>query len=274
MNLPEDFMFSQSSLQDYVDCPRRFELRYLLKQRWPAPEVDEMLEFEQRMGQGQRFHQLIHQHLVGIPPETLKQHIHDDDVKRWFDAYLQTGLTNVPDRRHPEITLIVPIGEYYLLAKFDVLAIEPGQRAIIIDWKTSRNMASRERLETRMQTIVYRYVVAKGGAYLNGGQPIAPEQIEMGYWFADHEGQTHRFGYSEGQLHADEARLLSLINEINAREDFPLIEDARRCRFCAFRSLCDRGTQAGSITDWEVETTDLDWETLTIDIDQIAEIEY
>ncbi len=274
MNLPEDFVFSQSSLQDYVDCPRRFELRYLLKQRWPAPEVDEMLEFEQRMGQGERFHQLVHQHLVGIPPETLKLHVHDDAVERWFDVYLQTGLTIVPDQRHPEIILTVSIGDYNLLAKFDVLAIEPGQRIVIIDWKTSRNMPPYERLEARMQTVVYRYVVAKGGAHLNGRQPIAPEQIEMVYWFADHAGQTHRFGYSEAQLHADEARLLSLMNEINTRTAFPLTENTHSCRFCPFRSLCDRGTQAGSLVEWEADVTDINWDTFTIDIDQIAEIEY
>ena len=74
-NLPDDFMFSQSSLQDFVDCPRRFELKYLLKQRFPAPEVDDMLEFERRMEQGSRFHLLIHQHQIGIPAELLLSRI-------------------------------------------------------------------------------------------------------------------------------------------------------------------------------------------------------
>jgi len=35
-NLPAPFTFSQSSLQDYYDCPRRFELRYLSRLIWPA----------------------------------------------------------------------------------------------------------------------------------------------------------------------------------------------------------------------------------------------
>lgn len=30
MNLPGSFHFTQSSLQDYLDCPRRFQLRYVL----------------------------------------------------------------------------------------------------------------------------------------------------------------------------------------------------------------------------------------------------
>jgi len=30
------FSFAQSSLQDYLDCPRRFQLRYVLNQPWPT----------------------------------------------------------------------------------------------------------------------------------------------------------------------------------------------------------------------------------------------
>ncbi len=36
MALPSDFQFSQSSLQDYVDCPWRFYLRYIRQLAWPA----------------------------------------------------------------------------------------------------------------------------------------------------------------------------------------------------------------------------------------------
>ena len=36
MSILPNFVFSQSSLQDYVDCARRFELRYIDELRWPA----------------------------------------------------------------------------------------------------------------------------------------------------------------------------------------------------------------------------------------------
>ena len=39
-NLPDDFHFSQGSLQDYVDCQRRFQLRYLMKLAWPAVDAE------------------------------------------------------------------------------------------------------------------------------------------------------------------------------------------------------------------------------------------
>ncbi|MCA9982517.1 MAG: PD-(D/E)XK nuclease family protein, partial [Anaerolineales bacterium] len=36
--LPETFAFSQSSLQAYEDCPRRFWLAYVEQLPWPAVE--------------------------------------------------------------------------------------------------------------------------------------------------------------------------------------------------------------------------------------------
>ncbi len=275
MNLPDDFVFSQSSLQDYVDCPRRFQLKYLQRQRWPAPEVDDMLEFERRMEQGEIFHHLVHQHLVGIPSDILASRLTDPDVQRWFAAYLQSGLTDAPARRRPEATLTVPLGEHLLLAKFDLLAVEPDGRALILDWKTGQHIPRAENLARRLQTIVYRYVLALGGSHLNGGKPIPPDRIEMIYWYADHDGATLRFPYDAAQFAADKAHLLQLVEDINTRPDFPLTTDERRCRYCVYRSLCDRGIESGSLSEWdENNELSLDIDDLTVDLDQIAEIEF
>lgn len=272
MNLPEDFIFSQSSLQGYVDCPRRFQMRYLQRQRWPAPEVEEILQYEQRMAQGEQFHHLVHQHLVGIPDSLLLKRLEDSAVRTWFQTYLATGLTDLPEDLRPESTMTVPLGDFALAARFDLLAIQPGQRAVIMDWKTGQHIPAREHLASRLQTIVYRYVLAKGGAYANGGKTIPPEQIEMVYWYAQHSGKTLRFAYSAAQMAADETYLLALLAEINTRPDFPLTVDDSRCRYCVYRSLWDRGREAGPIDAWDEDTESL--ESFTIDLDQIGEIAY
>ncbi len=273
--LAEDFVFSQTSLQDYLDCPRRFELKYILGRRWPAPEVENLLEFERRMAQGERFHHLIHQHQVGIDASALSESIDDDDVRRWFEAYRRSGLADVPGERRPETTLIVSLGDHLLLAKFDLLVIEPGGRALIVDWKTGRQAPRPDRLVGRMQTVVYRCVLALGGDAHYGGQPIPPEQIEMIYWYAEGGGELRRFVYDSAQFAADRALLRGLMDEIAARRSFPLTEVVERCRFCPYRSLCDRGVRAGPLDDYDGVDGDVDeLSAFTLDLDQIAEIEF
>ncbi len=273
--LPAHFQFSQSSLQDYADCPRRFQLRYLERLRWPAPEAEPLVEYEQHQAQGARFHGLVHRHIAGIPAERLAPYAQDEPLRHWWENYLRTGLEGLSEQRHPEIMLTAPLGNYRVVAKYDLIALEPGQRAVIVDWKTSLHRPRRERLATRLQTVVYRYLLALAGAHLNGDQLITPEQIEMVYWFAEYPETPERFPYSTAQFHEDHLYLQGILSEIMARQIFELTSDTTRCTFCTYRSLCRRGERAG---DYRVATLDEALEdageVFTFDLDQIAEIEF
>ena len=44
MRLKPGFHFSQNNLQDFVDCPRRFELLHVLHLPWPAIQSEPVLE--------------------------------------------------------------------------------------------------------------------------------------------------------------------------------------------------------------------------------------
>lgn len=278
MNLPEDFVFSQSSLQDFVDCARRFELRYIKRLRWPAVQAAPMLEFERKMQQGALFHKLVRQHMLGISAELLARQIGDDeDMLNWWQAYINSDfVAKLPEKRRPEITLSTPLGNYRLMAKYDLLAIEPDGQARIVDWKTGQHMPKATNLQHRLQTIVYRYVLAKAGEDFNRGQAVKPANIKMIYWYAAHHGQTIAFDYSAEQLKKDETYLEQLVEDIDAMQSFPLTENTRHCAFCVYRSLCDRGREAGDVDDLfedeqSLETPD---EEFQIDLDQIAEVEF
>ena len=273
MNLPGDFVFTQGNLQDYVDCPRRFELRHLRRQRWPAAEVDDMAAFERHLRQGEQFHHLVRQSLLGIPPETLQPRIADEDVAQWFDTWLANGLVDVPPSRWPEQTLTARLGNWLLLAQMDLVAIEPGGRALVLDWKTGRHKPRPGPQAQRLQTRVYRYVLAQAGARLNGGQAIAPQNIEMRYWYAQHGGAVLRFPYDDTQYREDGALLRDLAREINTCREFPLTPDERHCRFCVYRSLCDRGAMPGALAEWEGDG-DMALPTDALDIDALDEIAF
>lgn len=282
MPLPPDLRLTQSSLQDYTDCKRRFQLRYLDRLAWPALESEPALIHERYMHLGAQFHQLVQQHQLGLPVERLTRLVTDLDLTRWWENYLAHAPANLPAKRLTETVLTASLTGSRILAKYDLLAVAPG-RAVIVDWKTSQPGAKRPRRDTllnRLQTRVYRYLLVAAGAHLNGGTPFQPEQVEMIYWFAEHPDQPYHFPYTSAQYRADHEYLSTLIAEIAGEYNrqtlgplsFPLTPDEKRCAYCPYRSLCDRGTRAGDLDDWD---TDLDEPTaLDFTLEQIAEIEF
>jgi RecB family exonuclease len=275
--LPQFFQFTQSNLQDYLDCPRRFELRYILRQDWPALQTEPEMEQEKHMLRGHLFHQLVHQLLIGLPAEQLSEQNEDEDLLRWWDSFLKASpLDGLPSKRLSEFSLSAPFAGFRLLAKYDVLAVDPGKRAVIVDWKTSLHRPARHRLQERMQTRLYPFLLVEAGARLNGGSPILPEQVEMIYWFPEEPDHAEHFSYSTSQYLDERTSLQSLIDEIkgHAQGSFNLTPNEKLCEYCIYRSLCDRGKSAGAFADQEEEDFAGAEKALDLDFEQIGEIEF
>jgi hypothetical protein len=282
MNMEAGFQLSQGSLQDFVECRRRFELRYLRRLAWPALQSEPALEFERYMQQGERFHRMVQQHLLGVPQERLRAMAQEPELRRWWENYLQFYAS--PDGpgalaqesgvwRQPESSLSAPLGSCRLVAKYDLIVIAPGRRALIFDWKTARKRPRRAWLSERLQTRLYPYLLVQAGAAFNEGVPFEPEQVEMVYWFAEFPSQPERFAYSQAAFTSDEAYLAGLIDTIQGLSQFPLTSDEKRCAFCTYRSLCERGVRAGGMDAMDEGEAGEEM-TLELDFDQVQEIEF
>lgn len=270
--LPEGFSFSQSSLQDYADCPRRFQLRYVEAQPWPAVQTEPLLERERHARRGERFHRLVQRHQVGIDPAKLAASVADDpDLAAWWQAYLAYGeLHTLPGKRLPEHVLITELDGHRLQAKYDLLVIDPSGAVTIFDWKTYARVPSRALLESRLQTRVYRYILARTSIG-PGAEPVSPDAIRMIYWLPTHPAEPVVFTYSQREFEQDEAALSALLASIGEKLSvsssraipaiWPLTTDEARCQFCEYRSLCARGVQAGiardELIDSEFDPSDL-----------------
>lgn len=275
--LPPAFQFSQNSLQDYADCARRFQLRYVVEQKWPAAESEPIDRHEHFLEQGRNFHLLIQRHLSGIPAEALTPR--DSLLAEWWDNYLHFPIDDLPEPvRLAELNLSTTLAGQRLMATFDLLALEPGERAVIVDWKTSQRLPKRDLLAARLQSRVYPYVLVEAGAHLFGGQ-IAPQQVTMIYWFANYPDQPQGFPYDGEQHAANRDYLSGLIEEILARDEaeWTLTDDLRRCKYCVYRSLCDRGVEAGAFGEWDEDVLDADPEAVAdfdFDLDNVEEIAF
>jgi hypothetical protein len=279
LNLLETFEFSQSSLQDFIDCRRRFQLRYLERVSWPAVQAEPIRENEQHILRGERFHRLAQQYLLGIPAYKLSRMAAVDDdehLQEWWENFLAAIPSQLDGQKHIEETLSAPLGRFRLLAKYDLVVLNADGNAVIYDWKTSTRRPKRTWLASRMQTKIYPYLLRQAGATLRQGHPLSASQISMVYWFAGPDQPAERFEYTEGQFEHDHNDLLNLVNEIGAlqKEQFTLTTDEAACRFCVYRSLCERGTQGGDLSLAEDELTSESARSLDFSLEQIGEISF
>ena len=278
MALPDGFQFSQNSLQDFVDCERRFQLRYIKRQAWPAVSSEPADELEQSVDLGRRFHKLAEQHNLGLPDSALVKSIDSDVLRMWWRNYLEIPPPSLPSgRRYPELTLSTPIHAFRLVAKYDLLEIDSAGNALVLDWKTSRRRPDSVALAQRLQTRIYCFVAVEAGASLTKGIGISPSQLSMVYWFSEFPAEVEIFPYSEAEHQRNEVELDDLVARIAAQAErlpgaWPLTEEPRRCRFCNYRSLCNRGVVPGPVAEWDSDAAlDLD---LEFEFDTIEEIEY
>lgn len=276
MTVPSNFAFSQSALQVFIDCPRQFELRYILKQPWPAIEIEPAIEREHFLWLGQSLHQYIHRFILGIPPEILTPTIHDRDLQVLWHTFLSNNpLVDLPLKRYPEFILSAPFAGFRLIAKYDLIALEPGKRLTIIEWKTSFPKKDVAFIKKRIQTRLYLLLLVETGHVINHA-PVCPDQVEMIYWFADKPQNMVRIPYSEKAYREDHEYMTQLIRNIASCKpgEFELTSNTKICAFCNYRSLCNRGKYAGNLKDLEEEPNREFEDTIQLDFDQIGAIPF
>jgi CRISPR/Cas system-associated exonuclease Cas4 (RecB family) len=239
--------YDQSKLQDFVECPRRFQLRYLMEQEWPTPAAEPLTDTEQVYELGRRFHLVMERHWRGLPIERV-----DPALSPWWEAFLSSPPPDLPGTvRRPEVTATAIVAGQRMTATFDLLAYAPDGEAVIVDWKTSRRPPFRI-LDRRLQTIVYPLMLVEASPRLVGRQ-LKPEAVRLIYWFADNPepGITEVFQYSAARYEEDQRYLTTLLHRLFSMNvnEWPLTSNEKLCRLCQYRSLCNRGRDAGTLVE-------------------------
>lgn len=271
-HLPAEFTFSQSTLQMYVDCNRRFYLTHIERLPWPAIEAAPFALYEEAMRQGELFHRIVQRGIEGVPIANAPL---APPLDQWVQAWLAWGLKETPTQHRLTermlATAIVPEGvdePVRLVAKYDLIAAESGaegtaqgSRVVIVDWKTSARRPEVEAMRRRWQSLLYPFVLVESALRLPFGD-VAPEDVEMRYWFAGAPDAPIRLRYDRQQHEANRAALAALLGEILGKEGeaaFPKVPDTpanrrRFCAFCVYRSRCQRGDEPGVMDEYDEES--------------------
>jgi len=278
MPLDANFHFSQYNLQDFVDCPRRFQLRHLLHLEWPAVQTAPVIEQEKRMERGTFFHRMVQQVVNGIPAEAITNRITDPILLDWWTTFLEAApLGMLPERQLTEYTLSASFAGFRILSKYDLLAIEPDSNVTIMDWKTSQHRPKTEWLTQRVQSRLYPMLLVLGGEGLNESKAWSSDQIEMNYWFVQFSDDAEVIHYNQERYERDRQFINSLIEEIITADEekkFPLTDTKKRCDYCQYRSYCERGLAAGTLEALDDNEQLEEEEAFQIDFEQIGEIAF
>ncbi len=106
--IPSTFTFSQSCLQAFEDCPRRFWLAFIEQLPWPAVEASPVQEHEALMRQGERFHRLVQRAEIGIDPGAVGAAL-EAPLADWFAAYGSHRPADLP-AQFVEVERVLSIG--------------------------------------------------------------------------------------------------------------------------------------------------------------------
>lgn len=267
---------SQSNLQDFKECPRRFQLKEIDNISWPAAYLEPLSQLEQATDLGNKFHQLCLQYFTGIDPDSLIQNISDPELKFMWENFISFAKDLQELNRFAEIILSTPFLSHQLIAKYDLVLKTSEGKFVIYDWKTSTKKPSRTLLSQRFQTFLYPLIFVKAGnSIFKSNQPF-PGDISMNYWYPMTSDPEEIFPYSENLYSENLNQLTNLISEIDHLVDsgypFPLTDDQNLCLKCVYRSLCERGIQAGDLDLFSVIDQE-DLSNVHFDLDNISEIE-
>ncbi len=233
---------SRSRLSAFLACRRRFQLSVIEPLVWPPPPRSVMLELAQ--WRGKQFHLLLERHFRGFPPAAAP--IADHQVAAWQRRFREQAPPMPAGERLVEYSLTVPLGDFFLTGRFDLLIVD-GQQAHIFDWKTENNPRSAAELSADFQTVLYLAMAVEGSHGIHpGGAEIDPDQLHISYWYVNRPDQSVTIGYNAATHQKNWARLTQVAADLAAQiaADEPiwaLTENESHCAACLYRIYCGKG---------------------------------
>ena len=249
---------SRGRLQTFLACQRKFQLRHVEQVAWPT--LREAGESAELIAKGEQFHQLLHRHFLGMatPPEVLNEL--PEEVQGWWRTFAQHGpKLQAGQRPLPELTLTVGVGGLSLLARFDLLVV--GEDFVrIYDWKTGKPR-SETALRQDWQTRLYMALAVAGGQAFQRPH-LAPEQVQMTYWYAQRPRESITLRYSTAEHERNWGEIQALVGQIEGQLDqtgrWPLTDNLATCQTCPYRTYCGRVELPALLAQIEAERREWD----------------
>ena len=256
VNNLQDFYFSQSALKVFNTCSLKFRYRYLDGLFWPR-DWGHNQQHKKQLEWGRLFHRLALRYYdrgYVQPGDYIEARL-----QQWFARLQEFRPYRKQGEFLPEHELRLNQQGIRLLAKYDLMYVEPTRKKIIIyDWKTNEKQLLRDELLNDLQTVVYLYVLFKTSSYFPGDK-LTADSIQLVYWNPRFPEEPMIISYSYKLQEKGERLLTAKIKEIKnyQYQDFQKTKNRKVCKYCEYRPICYGKETERIISEYEDESEDV-----------------
>lgn len=236
--------FSQTQIQDYLFCPRRYFLSHIQKITWPEPVSPSFEKIEESNRQGKAFHLFINRLIQGVSYKELISQVYETDLNQWLKNFKKYNPLPDNAKIFSEIEISAIFAEILWIGYMDAVAFLPD-KIQIFDWKTSRRVGDPKVLLNSPQTRLYCFLMMQNHQnFLNFSGNISPDQIEMVYWYARFPSDPIHLQYSAELYDKDLVYFKDMAEKLcyDDRANYPQTLQQNNCRFCRFQTFCFKET--------------------------------
>lgn len=258
-NKLQDLYFSQSALEIFQKCRRRFQYRYIDGLYWPAKwGID--AEIEKELEKGRKFHLLAERYY--IDGSLQDQIVEDSELSAWLKRLKRF----LPYSKHiisSEQELRCSKKNLKFLAKYDLLNYNKEKKMIeLYDWKTDKKSLLGKELQNSTQSRFYLYLFKKAGQrYFSDKYDLENNPILI-YWNPRFPEEKKIITYTDEDFSNDSHYFENLVEKILNEDKFPMTDNLNICQYCEYRPIC-RGKRTEKREMFEEDLDmDLNWEEI------------
>jgi len=227
----KNFLYTQSSIVTFMQCPLKFRYRYF---DGLYGSDDETLKgsFEK----GNKFHLLAERYFKEI--DTDVNYIKEKELKELFEKLKEKYPIEANCRYFSEYEIRENAEKIRLMARYDLIILKPNGRVQIVDFKTNKRKISKKSIEESLQTKIYLYLLKEN--YKSVFENIRKiKNIEMIYYQTEYSEENFTVKYDD-ELH--EKNKIFLSETIENIEVFNFDEyekkEVNHCKVCEFKNFC------------------------------------
>ncbi|MHC1683795.1 MAG: PD-(D/E)XK nuclease family protein [Clostridiaceae bacterium] len=225
-------IYSQNSLNTYIQCPFKFFLKYKKSLSWKKDD-DSDKEYFNSLESGLNFHMICERYYSNLPTGVGE----GSEFYTWLERVKEVVPIEDGVRYLPEFEIRYNFENFILFSKLDLLKVS-SDKIEIYDWKTENRILTYEKARNRLQTIIYLFIIGEN-AKLVYDEEIELDSITMNYYQPNLDAEPIVIRYNQEKHLENKAYIKGILSKINDLDEQTMVKNHKHCKICEFNYYCN-----------------------------------